>query len=142
MGSDRRYASHSILGWNFNPRCPSGQRQNRMLKHRFQCKFQSTLPKWAATTPLRPCSTMPPISIHAAQVGSDRFQRQRLRQFLHFNPRCPSGQRQWQTEKDVQYPVISIHAAQVGSDCAVPPGVTVTEDFNPRCPSGQRPIMV
>ena len=58
--------------------------------------FQSTLPVWAATT----------ISSH------------KLRLIIHFNPRCPCGQRHTiglPSQRAIKK--ISIHAARVGSDC-------------------------
>ena len=59
-----------------------------------EIKFQSTLPKWAATKL--------DFAIHV--------------QFRNFNPRCPSGQRQNKGGDFMKYTKISIHAAQVGSD--------------------------
>ena len=36
---------------DFNPRSPSGLRQNSKVKKTFKKKFQSTQPEWAATLP-------------------------------------------------------------------------------------------
>ena len=117
VGSDRQFHNRLLSRFDFNPRCPCGQRLRYpariiqttgafqstlpvwaatagMLRFlRSYQRFQSTLPVWAATIAgfLHACFNA--ISIHAARVGSDDGE---------FGNK-PQGQ-------------ISIHAARVGSD--------------------------
>ena len=79
--------------------------------------FQSTLPVWGATQPIRQRPFALNISIHAPRVGSDHRKRGRgVCNPPHFNPRSPCGERlMTYYERGFVYG-ISIHAPRVGSD--------------------------
>ena len=57
---------------------------------------------------------------------------------LHFNPRCPCGQRPWYLLYYRSEVYISIHAAHAGSDLWRLLPLPALHNFNPRCPCGQR----
>ena len=81
-------------GHDFNPRSPSGLRQQDGTKKHSQSLFQSTQPEWAATRMGNEKTKNENISIHAARVGCDlnlRFDN--IYSFQNFNPRSPSGLR-------------------------------------------------
>ena len=108
------YAGHC----HFNPRSPSGLRQQAAALREADSIFQSTQPEWAATAgPEHQYPQADIISIHAARVGCDQ-RRQRNGLFLpYFNPRSPSGLRH--------------HRGSYRRRCR--------SHFNPRSPSGLRP---
>ena len=103
---------------NFNPRSPSGLRQEVY----------------------RRASEYIIISIHAARVGCDNGHGHIYGKLsANFNPRSPSGLRRVAGKEIYGLLNISIHAARVGCDSwAYPPGSRYT-NFNPRSPSGLRP---
>ena len=49
MGSDHGHGEELLLGIDFNPRSPHGERQDAVALHAVFVKFQSTLPAWGAT---------------------------------------------------------------------------------------------
>jgi len=101
--------------------------------------FQSTLPVWGATNPIKRDFDLMGISIHAPRVGSDDTLEQmwghgyafqstlpvwgatrvlllRGRGMGYFNPRPPCGERPVLCDNLFFFVVISIHAPRVGSD--------------------------
>ena len=95
-GSDRQCSKWYKTGWDFNPRCPCGQRRESVTVISTGKIFQSTLPMRAATALRLSITYLQAISIHAAHAGSDLL----LRKLL-------------------QSTNISIHAAHAGSDLVV-----------------------
>ena len=83
----------------FNPRSPCGERPvPPALNGMIDKLFQSTLPVWGATQPVRTPIQALAISIHAPRVGSDEW-----------------------VKRAHNYAVISIHAPRVGSDHTMVP---------------------
>ena len=107
--------------YDFNPRCPCGQRPGRRI-----ITIDSNLISIHAARVgsdfdnLLPFTVKLSISIHAARVGSDTGRQQRSTEQGYFNPRCPCGQRR-------------IRAVVKPEECKY---------FNPRCPCGQRLVTV
>ena len=80
---------------DFNPRSPSGERQQVPMCDLFRLQFQSTLSKRRATN-----------SVCVAANYSSSY----------FNPRSPSGERQTLSQNLANRNIISIHALQAESD--------------------------
>ena len=95
VGSDKRARNRRMLSRYFNPRSPCGERLIHGTIITPHKRFQSTLPVWGATQPLRRRRELLQISIHAPRVGSDMV--------LHILGYIKE---------------ISIHAPRVGSDIA------------------------
>ena len=125
-------------------------------------KFQSTLPVWGATVPLRPVVQLVDISIHAPRVGSDPLEDCSPRRCPHnFNPRSPCGERpelikairaalEFQSTLPVWGATIVLPLAPPGPEfqSTLPVwGATSPRElcpsgnfnFNPRSPCGERP---
>ena len=123
---------------NFNPRSPCGERPAPPGQTMPRRRFQSTLPVWGATNPVRQTGCNDRISIHAPRVGSDLSPPKGASTPKNFNPRSPCGERRagmLAAERAAVFqstlPVwgatpapgevagalgISIHAPRVGSD--------------------------
>ena len=104
---------------DFNPRSPSGERQQVPMCDLFRLQFQSTLSKRRATN-----------SVCVAANYSSSY----------FNPRSPSGERQTLSQNLANRNIISIHALQAESDEKIGNTVYFKNDFNPRSPSGERQL--
>ena len=126
--------------FNFNPRSPSGERQEGSTTEQVLDEFQSTLSKRRATQSISFGLFIALISIHALQAESDTdtwlyfvhyyhsFQstlsKRRATCYLacikqtvqNFNPRSPSGERLVLQFLLNQFLAISIHALQAESD--------------------------
>ena len=136
-GSDWFGADGLLVGKDFNPRSPHGERQAKHEQPKPQPKFQSTLPARGATLRLtventrleRFQSTLPArgatkpsgsrepaerISIHAPRTGSDRGLRHKVAMLG-----------------------ISIHAPRTGSDRPGQRELRNQAHFNPRSPHGE-----
>ena len=96
MGCDKHLRRYVRSYAHFNPRSPSGLRQQIEAARRAGGGFQSTQPEWAATGAVLANTVYKDgISIHAARVGCD-----------------------YRSQNDVIHTIISIHAARVGCDVA------------------------
>ena len=69
--SDSKTLSRQPRSRNFYPRSPCGERQHNHGRHRFFCKFLSTLSLRRATASVLPTIPAPAISIHALLAESD-----------------------------------------------------------------------
>ena len=93
--SDCRSFCACFMSCYFNPRSPSGERQQVPMCDLFRLQFQSTLSKRRATN-----------SVCVAANYSSSY----------FNPRSPSGERQTLSQNLANRNIISIHALQAESD--------------------------
>ena len=122
----------------FNPRSPCGERLARFRVSSSFCVFQSTLPVWGATRPLRGGvdykifqSTLPVWG--ATQDTPDAgVERREFQSTLPVWGATAIKNRQCITSK------ISIHAPRVGSDKLFLNLLENHTDFNPRSPCGER----
>ena len=106
----------SVFGVDFNPRSPCGERPAWYGNTgNSSWAFQSTLPVWGATGRDAQTAQAESISIHAPRVGSDVL----------------LGPGQAGVE-------ISIHAPRVGSDNCWTILKPIISNFNPRSPCGER----
>ena len=78
---------------NFNPRAPCGARPSKSTKAITASTFQSTRPVRGATTPGKPPTLYPDISIHAPRAGRDNSGSSGWQLADDFNPRAPCGAR-------------------------------------------------
>ena len=136
---ERRDRGRRSPPWSyFNPRSPHGERRTdadqwrqhdrisihapRMGSDPFlTCSislliFQSTLPAWGATKPMRGWSVFIGISIHAPRMGSDKTWEALKAADEDFNPRSPHGERPYPLDVIPELIIISIHAPRMGSD--------------------------
>ena len=103
--------------------------------------FQSTLPVRGATRIQEVNSMSEKISIHAPRAGSDEEAIEYLKEFQHFNPRSPCGERH-RASGDCTLKIYFNPRSPCGErrcrSCAVGEN---QHDFNPRSPCGERPGM-
>ena len=83
---------------------------------------------------------MTDISIHAVLTDSDLFWEEVTTIILHFNPRCPYGQRllllaSFFACREFQS-TLSLRTATAEKEGII----IMSQYFNPRCPYGQRPV--
>ena len=116
MGSDRRFRPFAPRNRYFNPRSPDGERRTSSADLTSGEQFQSTLPGWGATRPVRWWRDHPGISIHAPRMGSDDASLTLTRRMTYFNPRSPDGERPVRHCGRQGGRGISIHAPRMGSD--------------------------
>ena len=69
MGRDGASAPGIVPSAHFNPLSPHGERRIPLTVISSSPTFQSTLPAWGETAPLRPVSFRAPISIHSPRMG-------------------------------------------------------------------------
>ena len=100
----------------FNPRSPCGERPvPPALNGMIDKLFQSTLPVWGATQPVRTPIQALAISIHAPRVGSDEWVK-RAHNYAVISIHAPRVGSDFGTEEHHPSQDISIHAPRVGSD--------------------------
>ena len=148
-----------ILGMNFNPRSPWGERRGSWgLNAARTAPFQSTLPVGGATGARR-CvcvsapfqSTLPVggatylsdgnrnmvmISIHAPRGGSDTENQELHLDKYDFNPRSPWGERPDHDGDPNTLTIISIHAPRGGSDLPITSSSASVIPFQSTLPVG------
>ena len=122
--------------------------------------FQSTLPVWGATSPLKISPAQLKVSIHAPRVGSDSILDAISRllsvsihaprvgsDFIYFSPsdarlvsiHAPRvGSDLTAGLNDAGADIVSIHAPRVGSDSRQLSAPRARKSFNPRSPCGER----
>ena len=138
VGSDWVDPGVDILGTDFNPRSPCGERHPIPQPQILRYPFQSTLPVWGATLETGSSlvcdifqSTLP-VWGATYQQGIERF----WSRFQSTLPVWGATRLVWEHWK--QFMGISIHAPRVGSDRTGRPNCPSGEHFNPRSPCGER----
>ena len=93
VGSDGDSAADDGGDQHFNPRSPCGERQRQLYRPTVPHEFQSTLPVWGATKPIRPDDSRPTFQSTLPVWGATRNLRRNGRRSGDFNPRSPCGER-------------------------------------------------
>ena len=139
VGSDQSINDELQPPYNFNPRCPCGQRPSLPSKLPSPHGFQSTLPVWAATLPYKIILSVLFYFNPRCPCGQRRLLFQQLcRLPLNFNPRCPCGQRPFGLYSHGRRCLHFNPRCPCGQRLPVCVFACQHCDFNPRCPCGQR----
>ena len=138
-GCDQRILQKEEANRYFDPRTPSGVRPTSCWLRIEPCLFRSTHPKRGATASKWLWGQSEKISIHAPQAGCDRDDHRRAQSVLNFDPRTPSGVRQFSSGVNAivvlfrsTHPMRGATASCVRSACPA-------FHFDPRTPCGVRP---
>ena len=129
-----------ILGDDFNPRSPHGERRQPWATSVMSTAFQSTLPARGATSLKRMADKGDAISIHAPRTGSDVCPEIIICAKLHFNPRSPHGERPARPLSRRKPPDFNPRSPH-GERLKRATNKSNQQDFNPRSPHGERPLL-